>query len=179
MNGYKINFNKYLLGSLPPIGAISFFCIELAFSEHDLSIQQAFLAPTVLSILGVREVQQWNQYSREGKSDGVEICFHVCFCPTFTPPFLIITMGFPLGRILPYSRMQFWGIHLILWFPANTSNPGLPIRPRLRTFIATLGKEMQLFQWDCRTGRILAWSYDDPLHWELMCENEDNIEKQS
>lgn len=168
-----------MLGSLPPIGAISFFCIERAFSEHDLSIQQAFLAPTVLSILGDRKVQQWNQYSREGKSDAVEICFRVCFCPTFTPPFLIIAMGFPLGRILPSSQYAVLreSSHPLVSSKHKQTRPAN--KTRLRTFIATLGKEMQPFQWDCRTERMLAWNYDDPLHWELMCENEDNIDKQS
>lgn len=39
--GTENAFNKYLLSNLPPIGAIFFFCIELAFSKYDLPIQQA------------------------------------------------------------------------------------------------------------------------------------------
>lgn len=58
------------------------------------------------------------------------------YFPTFTLLFLIIAMVFSFGEAPFPCLCDSEGIHLILWFQG---------RPRPRTFVATMGKEIQPF----------------------------------
>lgn len=147
---------------MPPVEVISLFLQSCPSLSMTCPLSKQFLASTVLSTLGHRKIKQWNPCSWEGKSDGMDICFLFLFCSAQHLPyfFLIIAAGFSFGNAPSpiLKSMWFWGIHLNLWLQENTSNPSLPLRPRRGTFVATMGKEIQPFHWDCKTGRRLASS---------------------
>lgn len=153
-----------------PLGQ-SFFCTELAFSERELPIQQAIFGPHCAEQSGgvaenKRKIRQWSQRSWEGMSDRVDICFHcllVCFGPTFTPVFLMIAMEFSfVESSFPPSYLS-----------------GFKGRQATRAwdFRCHHGETHAPLHGDHKTGRMLAESYDDSLHWKLMVENEDNTEE--